>query len=147
MGKYQRSPEQTPAIFEANQWNGDADHLVPGMSESFRADDDGALWPVYQVTTIQGVEVAVMPGDYVIQEPDGIHYYPCKADIFEQRYMPVSDASASRHVSPPEPVVLTEEEEDELREVVGDGSFEDFEDWLTEHGFALVRTKAVADGA
>ena len=71
-----------------------------------------------------------------------------------------------RHVSPPEPVVLTAEE----REAIASAIYEVLEDnaktrtcdtwrevnrkqasavldWLAANGFALVRTKAVADGA
>lgn len=28
----------------------------------------------------------VAPGDWIITEPDGIHHYPCKPDIFENTY-------------------------------------------------------------
>jgi hypothetical protein len=30
-------------------------------------------------------------GDWIIPEPDGIHFYPCKPDIFEATYEPVND--------------------------------------------------------
>jgi hypothetical protein len=38
------------------------------------------------VTTIHGQETSVIEGDWVITEPDGIHHYPCKPDIFAQTY-------------------------------------------------------------
>lgn len=70
-----------------------------------------------------------------------------------------------RHVAPPEPVVLTEEERQECRDAIWDAEIEyekqdppgdrGYRDvaidatiaWLAANGFALVRTKAVADGA
>lgn len=43
--------------------------------------------PVYAyVVTIHGERATLAPGDWVIREPDGEHYYPCKPDIFEATY-------------------------------------------------------------
>jgi hypothetical protein len=38
------------------------------------------------VVTIHNQRVDVIEGDWIIKEPDGEHYYPCKPDIFEQNY-------------------------------------------------------------
>ena len=43
------------------------------------------------VTTIHGQDTIVVPGDYILPEPDGIHFYPCKPDIFESTYDLVSE--------------------------------------------------------
>ncbi len=45
----------------------------------------------YAVITIHGQETIVIDGDWIIEEPDGIHYYPCKPDIFEATYEKVED--------------------------------------------------------
>lgn len=45
--------------------------------------------PTAFVTTIQGRNVEISPGEWVIAEPDGVHFYPCKADVFEATYEPV----------------------------------------------------------
>jgi len=37
-------------------------------------------------TTIHGQETIVAIDDWVITEPDGEHYYPCKPAIFAARY-------------------------------------------------------------
>ena len=42
-----------------------------------------------EVTTIHGQRTKVIIGDWIITEPDGVHHYPCKPDIFEQTYEPV----------------------------------------------------------
>ena len=38
------------------------------------------------VITIHGQKTYLQYGDWVIAEPDGIHFYPCKPDIFEATY-------------------------------------------------------------
>ena len=43
------------------------------------------------VTTIHGQKTLVALGDWIIAEPNGIHYYPCKPDIFEDRYEAVTE--------------------------------------------------------
>lgn len=46
-------------------------------------------WAVMGVVeTISGPHV-ICPGDYVVPEPDGLNYYPCRRDVFEATYEPV----------------------------------------------------------
>lgn len=40
------------------------------------------------VMTTHGCPVTIVPGDYVILEPDGNGHYPCKPEIFEKRWEP-----------------------------------------------------------
>lgn len=42
------------------------------------------------VITIHDQRVYILPNDWVITEPDGIHHYPCKPAIFEATYEPVN---------------------------------------------------------
>lgn len=43
--------------------------------------------PHYHLHTIHGAQVVVPTvGDWIIPEPDGEHFYPCKADIFASTY-------------------------------------------------------------
>ena len=81
MATYQRKPDSF-VPFTANQYHGDG----PCQGVKFR--DDGSAY----VQTIQGRDVDVSPGEWVIQEPDGEHYYPCADDIFQQRYEIVNKA-------------------------------------------------------
>ncbi len=47
---------------------------------------------VPHVHTIHNNQAVVLaPGDWIIPEPDGIHFYSCKPDIFEATYEPVED--------------------------------------------------------
>lgn len=47
-----------------------------------------------------GQVVALEDGDWIIPEPDGVHFYPCKPDVFAKTYEPV-DADG---FDPPEPI-------------------------------------------
>lgn len=44
---------------------------------------------VGSVVTIHGQKTKVAIGDWIVSEPDGEHFYPCKPDIFEKTYEPV----------------------------------------------------------
>lgn len=76
MPTYRRKPDSL-VPFEANRYEL-ATKYPPGV---FRGADGRAY-----VKTIQGRDVPVSVGEWVIQEPDGVHYYPCSDDIFRQRY-------------------------------------------------------------
>lgn len=77
MPKYRK----IPVVIEAEQYKGDNckglcnDTLCPDWAEG-----------VHVHTIHDNQTVFVQNGDYIIPEPDGIHYYPCKADIFEKSY-------------------------------------------------------------
>ncbi len=86
MPKYRKKP----VVVEASQWNPDMKDW-PGKGIP---DDLGVIWQFNSeghvsdgiVTTIHGQKTKVAIGDWVIVEPDGIHHYPCKPDIFEATY-------------------------------------------------------------
>ena len=59
--------------------------LVEGMCNSVYCRDNINKFPhVHTIHDNQYVTIEV--GDYIIEEPDGGHYYPVKPDIFEQNY-------------------------------------------------------------
>ncbi len=70
-----------PIVVEAFQFDGTNDTL--GV---FRREED--LSPY--VVTIHDQCCYVVSGDWIIAEPDGVHFYPCKPDIFEATYEPVT---------------------------------------------------------
>ncbi len=86
MAKYRKKP----IVVEATQWKPKAGGW-PGVG---KPDILGVIWQFGAtgkvcngtVTTIHGQETRVAIGDWVIQEPDGEHQYPCKPDIFGQTY-------------------------------------------------------------
>lgn len=50
----------------------------------------GAEWTSeeseFYVITIHGQETKIVDGDWILPEPDSIHFYPVKADIFAERF-------------------------------------------------------------
>lgn len=67
-----------PVVIDAVQFtNGPVDPV--GV---FRRVEDFSPY----VVTIHDQRCYVSPGDWIIPEPDGVHFYPCKPDIFEATY-------------------------------------------------------------
>jgi hypothetical protein len=86
-----------PVVIDAEQWFPNKE--VPGVSfEPYSVTIGGRGHgeqtfeqpPKPYVTTIHGQRAYLAPGDWVITEPDGVHHYPCKPDIFEASYEPLS---------------------------------------------------------
>lgn len=82
-----------PKIVEATQWWPGKE--VTGVGEEpacLRGYDDGygpqttAVAARYFVVTIHRQRAYLDPGDWVITEPDDLHHYPCKPDVFADRY-------------------------------------------------------------
>lgn len=48
----------------------------------------GVQWDGQQmfVTTIQGVNVPIKYGEWVMPEGDGVHFYPCANEVFLNTY-------------------------------------------------------------
>ncbi len=80
-----------PAVVEAEQWW--PGRAVPGVSyeEDYvmeDADGERRVRNKPYVVTIHDQRAHLSPGDWVITEPDGIHHYPCKPEIFAATYEP-----------------------------------------------------------
>lgn len=74
-----------PVVIEAVQWfSGEMDGVCTKNEIAFREDE-----PPHVHTMHNNQMVYLSPGDWVVPEPDGEHYYPIKPDIFEQTYEPV----------------------------------------------------------
>lgn len=73
-----------PVIIEAEQYQ-EYGKLVKGMCIAHSCySRDNCLPHVHTIHDNQTVIVEV--GDWIIPELDGVHYYPCKPDIFEKTY-------------------------------------------------------------
>lgn len=80
MGKYRKKP----VVIEAWQW-----------------PREGSKMPFHAVRIIKGTpcvitmhdgqSVGLQDDDWVIPEPDGIHFYPCKPEVFEATYEKVEE--------------------------------------------------------
>jgi len=86
----ERRFRKKPVVIEAVQFlaNGEATKPVRGMT-LWRDDPEGVTprdmsWGY--VTTIHGQRAHVQHGDWILPEPDGIHFYPVRPDIFAATY-------------------------------------------------------------
>jgi hypothetical protein len=103
MAKYRKKP----VIIDAVQYTGENDQEIieftkgnAVLQSAIGGDQNGNGHPqLYKKLTIetihQGQKVDLVAGDFVIPEPDGIHFYPCKPNIFNNTYELVEDATVS----------------------------------------------------
>ena len=76
-----------PIVIEAEQYT-EYGRLVRGMCNSQSCYTSGNNEPhVHTIHAGQIVNLEV--GDWIIPEPDGMHFYPVKPDIFAATYEPV----------------------------------------------------------
>ena len=76
-----------PVIVDAVQYT-EYGRLVRDMCNSQSCYTSGNNEP--HVHTIHDNQIVLLEvGDWILPEPDGIHFYPCKADIFAKTYEPV----------------------------------------------------------
>lgn len=97
MAQYRKKP----VIIEAVQFTGDNHDEIVAFTKgnavhtkAIGADERGNGNPqVYEKLTIttmhQGQQVDLVPGDFVIPEPDGVNFYPCKRSVFADTYDPI----------------------------------------------------------
>ena len=80
MAKYRKKP----VVIEAVHYT-EYGKLVKGMSNSLSCFTGGNNKPhVHTIHNNQLVNLEV--GDWIIPEPDGEHFYPCKPNIFHSTY-------------------------------------------------------------
>jgi len=78
-----------PVVIEAEQYT-KYGKPTKGMCQSHTCHTTNEYNP--HVHTIHDDQLVILEvGDYIIPEPDGIHYYPCKPDIFEATYEKVEE--------------------------------------------------------
>jgi hypothetical protein len=72
---------------------------LPGvrMMGSNRHPERREVWSTRQcVTTIQGQRVYVEPGEWIVREPDCVHYYPIADDVFHRKYEPIESQEGEK---------------------------------------------------
>ena len=86
--KYRNKPRVIEAVqFKGLGWYEANNEPYPDGHCECDAVDNGGGSPHSHVHTIhKGQTVKLEVGDWIITEPDGEHFYPCKPDIFEQTY-------------------------------------------------------------
>lgn len=86
MTKYRKRP----VIIEATQFFYDGEP-VPGVFYPPKSEDGKTYIGDAYVITIHGQRAYLANGDWVLPEPDKIHFYPCKPDIFANTYEAVEE--------------------------------------------------------
>ena len=76
MAKYRKKPVEIEAVQYTNY--GDRVTGVCALPKCYCAPH------VHTIHSNQAIHIEI--GDWIIPEPDGVHFYPCKPDIFEQTY-------------------------------------------------------------
>jgi len=78
--KYRRKP----TVIEAEQFT--AEHTPQGVNWA-------SVGRFHYVVTIQEIKVPVSPGEWIVKEADGIHYYPIADEEFRRIYEPVGEST------------------------------------------------------
>ena len=85
MARYRKRP----VVIDAEQYV-EYGKLIKGMCNSRSCFTSGNNEP--HVHTIHNNQIVILEiGDWIISEPDGKHFYPCKPDIFDNTYELVGD--------------------------------------------------------
>lgn len=84
--KYRRIPGEP---IEAGQWGYDIwiANRHPGIFF-----EEGLIG--WHVVTIHGQKTKIIDGDWILPEPDGVHFYSCKPEVFAKTYEPVDTPEA-----------------------------------------------------
>jgi hypothetical protein len=94
-GRWQKKPVDIDALQFEIGWT-TADDLIDFFGESSCAlavVPPSGLVSSLKIYTLEG-EMKVSNGDYIIKGVAG-EFYPCKPDIFEQTYRPISDKGSA----------------------------------------------------
>jgi hypothetical protein len=66
--------QRKPTLRRARQWK--YGETFPGV---FKDESKTDMW---YVITIHGQKCYIKDGDFIVEEPDGKHHYPCRPDIW-----------------------------------------------------------------
>jgi hypothetical protein len=78
-----------PRTIEAEQFSEFSSAPLKGVCGYGNSCPTGYLGGLHVHTIHNNQVVLIEDKDYVVPEPDGIHYYPVKPEIFEKNYEPV----------------------------------------------------------
>jgi len=89
MAKYRKKP----VVVEVVQFNGKNQLEIEAWFIGHNARDRIGLSSVGDTVYIETLEgtMHALPGDYIIRGVEG-EFYPCKPDIFEQTYEPITES-------------------------------------------------------
>lgn len=66
-------------------------------NDGLEENEHGGFHRTWHVYTMHGGQVVYLePGDWVVPEPDGTHYYPIKDDVMKANYEQIPDDMITR---------------------------------------------------
>jgi hypothetical protein len=81
-----------PVIIEAEQFNVFSSRSMRGVCGYGGRCKSGTPSTELHVHTIHDNQIIMIEHrDWIIPESDGVHFYPCKPDIFAETYEPIED--------------------------------------------------------
>lgn len=84
-----------PRQITANQWHVDQEQLVPGECRGGE-DCESGPYDVFRRThvhTLHGQPMFLADGDWIVPEPDSVHFYLIKDDVMKTNYEEITDAN------------------------------------------------------
>lgn len=78
--RYRSKPSEVSAYQLTEAMVAKGNPLPPGVMRHHQFDN------LCFITTVQGQDVEVKPGEWIVQEADGIHHYPVADDVFDRKY-------------------------------------------------------------
>lgn len=78
-----------PSVIEAEQYHNVPNGWPAGVCAGCR--DVGLSVGPHVHTIHKGQIVELEDGDWIVPEPDGVHYYPIRDDVLRGTYEPVED--------------------------------------------------------
>lgn len=99
MPKFRTKPKE----ITAEQFNNGAPELAKGVC--FCVAGDKVYYIAAHVHTMHNNQTVILEsGDWVVPEPDGVHYYPIKPEVFADKYEPVASDTGDNNSSSPHAV-------------------------------------------
>ena len=86
-----RKFRKKPVVIEAEQYDSEANPPQRGVCWTGHAGTHRKTAMFPHLHTIHADQtVRLEHGDWIIPEADGVHFYPCKPDVFTATYEPVT---------------------------------------------------------
>lgn len=76
----------TQELVEKMLFDNDPPPGVTMLGASYHSGNRTISYSKQSVETIQGQRVEVSIGEWIVKEPDGVHFYPISDEIFRQKY-------------------------------------------------------------
>jgi hypothetical protein len=128
-----RQWRKKPVVITAWQWNCESEGELLGVCNCHRGN-----WGSHLHTMHEGQTVQLEPGDWIIPEPDGEHFYPCKPEVF---------ASIYEAVGAPQPASVAQRQPDReaVARIIDPAAFADRDNRVSDRSHSIASALKKAD--